>query len=52
MADGLITQNPTASMPRAKVHKRAVDLFTREEGDKIIEWFYVNLHRPLQIYAA
>lgn len=52
VADELTGKNPAASIPRAKVPRRTVDPFTREEADQIICWLYTNLAGPLQIYAA
>lgn len=52
VVDEVINKDPAASVQRAKVPKRAVDPFTREEADKIIAWLYANLEGPLQMYAA
>lgn len=52
MTDGHISRNPCLSIPRAKLPKRAVDPFERNEAEQIIADLYENLTGPTRIYAA
>lgn len=52
VSDELITRNPALSIPDAKVPKREVDPFTKEEADLIIGHLYKTTGGLTQIYAA
>lgn len=50
--DGHISRNPCLSIPRAKIAKRQVDPFERDEAEKVIADLYENLKGPTRLYAA
>ena len=50
--DGHIDRNPCKSMPRAKLPKRVVDPFERQEAEQVIADLYATLTGPIRIYAA
>ncbi|BBT41453.1 tyrosine-type recombinase/integrase [Pseudomonas putida] len=52
VADELITRNPALSIPGAKVPKREVDPFLKEEADLIIDQLYKTTSGLTTIYAA
>lgn len=52
VTDGYNARNPCLSMPRAKLPKRPVDPFEREEAERIIADMYQHLAGPTKIYAA
>ncbi|QHF02409.1 tyrosine-type recombinase/integrase [Pseudomonas asturiensis] len=52
VADELIIRNPALSIPGAKVPKREVDPFTKEEGDLIIAQLYRVTSGMTLVYAA
>lgn len=52
VADELIVRNPALSIPGAKVPKREVDPFTKDEADSIITHLYETTNGMTAIYAA
>lgn len=52
MIDEIVTRNPALSIPGAKVPKRDVDPFTKEEADLIIAHLYKTTSGLTAIYAA
>ncbi|MBA6090289.1 tyrosine-type recombinase/integrase [Pseudomonas monteilii] len=52
VTDELIVRNPALSIPGAKVPKREVDPFTKEEADSIIAHLYETTSGLTAIYAA
>ena len=50
--DGHMPRNPCKSMPRAKLPKRQVDPFERDEAERIITSMYEALIGRTRIYAA
>ena len=50
--DGHMPRNPCKSMPRAKLPKRQVDPFERDEAERIIASMYEALIGRTRIYAA
>jgi integrase len=52
VADELITRNPALSIPGAKVPKREVDPFTKDEADLIISHLYKATSGLTAVYAA
>lgn len=52
LTDELITRNPALSIPGAKVPKREVDPFTKEEADLIIAHLYKTTSGLTAIYGA
>lgn len=52
IVDELIVRNPALSIPGAKVPKREVDPFTKDEADSIIAHLYETTNGMTAIYAA
>lgn len=50
--DGHIARNPCLSIPRAKLAKRPVDPFEREEAERVIADLYGYLAGPTRMYGA
>lgn len=51
--DEVVTRNPAASIKLPTRKKKAIDPFTSEEADALIEWMYANFTKPaVRIYAA
>lgn len=50
--DGLIKKNPMAPLEKPRVSKKLLDLFTRDEAERIIQYLYASLAKYSKIYAA